>query len=122
MNPLMVFEQNANGERGQVVASLGSPGGPMIIHYTAQSLWAMLHWNQNAQQAVNMPHSGLTSANGALLLENGVFKTDTLKALQDKNHVLLEVDMPSGLGALQRQGSTWVGAADPRREGQVSGD
>ena len=122
MNPLMVFEQNANGERGQVVASLGSPGGPMIIHYTAQSLWAMLHWNQNAQQAVNMPHSGLTSANGALLLENGVFKADTLKALQDKNHVLLEVDMPSGLGALQRQGSTWVGAADPRREGQVSGD
>ena len=122
MNPLMVFEQNANGERGQVLASLGSPGGPMIIHYTAQSLWAMLHWNQNAQQAVNMPHSGLTSANGALLLENGAFKADTLKALQDKNHVLLELDMPSGLGVLQRQGTQWVGGADPRREGQVSGD
>ena len=122
MNPLMVFEQNANGERGQVLASLGSPGGPMIIHYTAQTLWAMLHWNQNAQQAVNMPHSGLTNANGALLLENGAFKADTLKALQDKNHVLLEVDMPSGLGALQRQGQAWMGAADPRREGQVSGD
>jgi gamma-glutamyltranspeptidase/glutathione hydrolase len=122
MNPLMVFEQNPNGERGQVLTSLGSPGGPMIIHYTAQSLWAMLHWNQNAQQAVNMPHSGLTSANGALLLENGGFKADTLKALQDKNHVLLELDMPSGLGVLQRQGTQWVGGADPRREGQVSGD
>ena len=69
-----------------------------------------------------MPHSGLTNANGALLLENGAFKADTLKALQDKNHVLLEVDMPSGLGALQRQGQAWMGAADPRREGQVSGD
>ena len=122
MNPLMVFEQNPNGERGQVLTSLGSPGGPMIIHYTAQSLWAMLHWNQNAQQAVNMPHSGLTSANGALLLENGGFKADTLKALQDKNHVLLELDMPSGLGVLQRQGAQWVGGADPRREGLVSGD
>jgi hypothetical protein len=32
------------------------------------------------------------------------------------------VDMPSGLGALQRQGTQWVGRADPRREGQVSGD
>jgi len=42
--------------------------------------------------------------------------------LQDKNHVLFEVDMPSGLGALQRQGQAWMGAADPRREGQVSGD
>ena len=122
MNPLMVFEQSANGERGQVMASLGSPGGPMIIHYTAQSLWAMLHWNQNAQQAVNMPHSGVTGANGPLLLEQGGFSADILKGLQDKNHVLLEVDMPSGLGALQRQGTQWVGGADPRREGQVSGD
>ena len=122
MNPLMVFEQSANGERGQVMASLGSPGGPMIIHYTAQSLWAMLHWNQNAQQAVNMPHSGVTGANGPLLLEQGGFSADILKGLQDKNHVLLEVDMPSGLGALQRQGTQWVGGADPRREGLVSGD
>ena len=122
MNPLLVFEQNPNGERGQVIGSLGSPGGPMIIHYTAQSLWAMLHWNQNAQQAVNMPHTGVTGANGALLLEQGAFKADTLKGLQDRNHVLLEVDMPSGLGALQRQGTQWVGGADPRREGQVSGD
>ena len=47
---------------------------------------------------------------------------DTLKALQDKNHVLLELDMPSGLGVLQRQGTQWVGGADPRREGLVSGD
>ena len=122
MNPLLVFEQNGNGERGQVMNSLGSPGGPMIIHYTAQSLWAMLHWNQNAQQAVNMPHSGVTSANGPVLLENGGFKAITLKGLQDKNHVLLEVDMPSGLGVLQRQGTQWVGGADPRREGQVIGD
>jgi gamma-glutamyltranspeptidase/glutathione hydrolase len=122
MNPLMVFEQNANGERGQVIGSLGSPGGPMIIHYTAQSLWAMLHWNQNAQQAINMPHSGVTAANGALLLEQGGFSANVLKGLQDKNHVLLEVDMPSGLGALQRQGAQWVGGADPRREGLVSGD
>jgi len=122
MNPLLVFEKNPNGERGQVIGSLGSPGGPMIIHYTAQSLWAMLHWNQNAQQAVNMPHSGVTGANGALLLEQGGFSANILKGLQDKNHVLLEVDMPSGLGVLQRQGTQWVGAADPRREGQVSGD
>jgi len=122
MNPLMVFEQSANGERGQVMASLGSPGGPMIIHYTAQSLWAMLHWNQNAQQAVNMPHTGVTGANGPLLLEQGGFSADILRGLQDKNHVLLEVDMPSGLGVLQRQGTQWVGGADPRREGQVSGD
>jgi gamma-glutamyltranspeptidase/glutathione hydrolase len=94
----------------------------MIIHYTAQSLWAMLHWNQNAQQAVNMPHSGVTGANGPLLLEQGGFSADILKGLQDKNHVLLEVDMPSGWGAFQPKAPLGVGGAPPRREGQVSGD
>ncbi|NDC60544.1 MAG: gamma-glutamyltransferase family protein [Betaproteobacteria bacterium] len=122
MNPVLVFEQTANGEAGPVLASMGSPGGNMIIHFTAQSLWAMLHWKQNAQQAFNMPHSGLVSPNGILLLEKNTFSTDTLSALTSKNHVLLEVDMPSGLQGIQRQGAQWLGAADPRREGHVSGD
>lgn len=122
MNPVLVFEQTGHGEAGPVVASLGSPGGSLIIHFTAQSLWAMLHWNQNAQQAFNMPHSGVVKPDGILLLEKGVFPQNTLNTLKSKNHVLLEVDMPSGLQGIQRQGSEWFGAADPRREGRVSGD
>lgn len=122
MNPVLVFEQTANGEAGPVLASLGSPGGNMIIHFTAQSLWAMLHWNQNAQQAFNMPHSGLANPNGIMLLEKNTFPQDTMTTLSNKNHVLLEVDMPSGLQGIQRQGAQWLGAADPRREGHVSGD
>lgn len=122
MSPTLVFEQNANGERGQAVATLGSPGGAMIIHYTAQSLWGMLHWDLNAQQAINMPHSGITGANSPLLLESNTFPADTMAALKAKNHLVLQLDMPSGLQAIQRQNAQWLGAADPRREGQVSGD
>ena len=122
MSPTLVFEQNANGERGQALATLGSPGGAMIIHFTAQSLWGMLHWDLNAQQAVNMPHSGITGANGPLLLEANTFPADTMAALKAKNHLVLQLDMPSGLQAIQRQNAQWLGAADPRREGQVSGD
>lgn len=122
MNPVLVFEQTDNGEAGPVLASMGSPGGNMIIHFTAQSLWAMLHWNQTAQQAFNMPHSGVANPNGILLLEKGTFPQTTINTLNSKNHVLLEVDMPSGLQGMQRQGKQWLGAADPRREGHVSGD
>lgn len=122
MSPTLVFEQNANGERGQALATLGSPGGAMIIHFTAQSLWGMLHWDLNAQQAINMPHSGITGANGPLLLESNTFPADTVGALKAKNHLVLQLDMPSGLQAIQRQNAQWLGAADPRREGQVSGD
>lgn len=122
MSPTLLFAQNDDGARGELLASLGSPGGAMIIHFTAQTLWAMLHWEQDAQQAINMPHSGVTGANAPLLLESGVFPSATLSNLQILGHSVKEMDMPSGLQALQRLEGHWFGAADPRREGVVAGD
>ena len=57
-----------------------------------------------------------------LLLESGLFPYATLSNLNVLGHSVKEVDMPSGLQALQRQGPRWWGAADPRREGVVVGD
>ncbi len=122
MSPTLVFSQREGQERGELLASLGSPGGAMIIHFTAQTLWAMLHWELNAQQAINLPHSGVTGANSALLLEAGLFPFATLSNLHVLGHTVKEMDMPSGLQALQRLGPDWFGAADPRREGVVAGD
>ncbi len=122
MSPTLVFADNDTHERGELLASLGSPGGAMIIHFTTQTLWAMLHWELDAQQAINIPHSGVTGANTPLLLESGLFPFATLSHLHVLGHAVKEVDMPSGLQALQRQGSAWWGAADPRREGVVVGD
>ncbi|NBS76584.1 MAG: gamma-glutamyltransferase, partial [Betaproteobacteria bacterium] len=122
MSPTLVFAQNPNHERGDLLASLGSPGGAMIIHFTAQTLWALLHWELDAQQAINLPHSGVTGANAPLLLESGLFPSSTLSNLQILGHTVKEMDMPSGLQALQRLGPAWFGAADPRREGVVAGD
>ena len=122
MSPTLVFAEKDSHQRGELLASLGSPGGAMIIHFTAQTLWAMLHWELDAQQAINMPHSGVTGANTPLLLESGLFPYATLSNLNVLGHSVKEVDMPSGLQALQRQGPRWWGAADPRREGVVVGD
>jgi gamma-glutamyltranspeptidase/glutathione hydrolase len=122
MSPTLVFAENPNHERGELLASLGSPGGAMIIHFTAQTLWALLHWELDAQQAINLPHSGVTGANAPLLLESGLFPSATVSNLQILGHSVKEMDMPSGLQALQRLGPNWFGAADPRREGVVAGD
>jgi gamma-glutamyltranspeptidase/glutathione hydrolase len=122
MSPTLVFAEKDSHQRGELLASLGSPGGAMIIHFTAQTLWAMLHWELDAQQAINMPHSGVTGANAPLLLESGLFPSATVSNLQILGHTVKEMDMPSGLQALQRLGPEWFGAADPRREGVVAGD
>ena len=122
MSPTLVFAENPKHERGELLASLGSPGGAMIIHFTAQTLWALLHWELDAQQAINLPHSGVTGANAPLLLESGLFPSATVSNLQILGHSVKEMDMPSGLQALQRLGPNWFGAADPRREGVVAGD
>ena len=123
MNPVMVFSDKASDTvPAPLLINMGSPGGAMIIHFTSQSLWAMLHNGKNAQQALNAPHSGLINANGALLLEKNRFNATTIEGLKAKGHEVLITDMPSGLQALQREAQAWSGAADPRREGWVSGD
>lgn len=124
MNPIMVFSHTDSSPTSpsSLMINMGSPGGAMIIHFTSQSLWAMLHNGKDAQQALNAPHSGVVNANGPLLLEKNRFAPGTIEGLKAKGHEVLSTDMPSGLQALQRDAQAWTGAADPRREGWVSGD
>lgn len=122
MNPILVYASDAGGQRGPLMASLGSPGGPMIIHYTSHTLWAMLNNGLEAQSAIKLPHSGVAATNGPLLLESGRYLAATVNGLKARGHEVQQTEMPSGLQAIQRQGNGWLGAADTRREGSVSGD
>ena len=122
MNPILVYASDASGQRGPLMANLGSPGGPMIIHYTSQTLWAMLNGGLDAQAAIKQPHSGIAATNGPLMLESGRFPAATVDGLKARGHEVQQTEMPSGLQAIQRKGEGWLGAADPRREGSVSGD
>jgi gamma-glutamyltranspeptidase / glutathione hydrolase len=120
MSPTLVFDKAT----GQVVMSGGSPGGAVIIHYTAKTLYGVLNWGLNTQQAINLPNFGLTSpALGApVLLEEKRFPAATVQALQARGHEVREQNMTSGLQAIQRTPSGFFGGADPRREGVVMGD
>ena len=121
MAPTLVFDRHS----GELLATLGSPGGSQIIEYVSKSLVAMLDWQLDPQAAISLPNFG--SRNGATELETGLFSPALKQALRDKGHALSEIEMTSGVQAIVRtrdaQGKvTLSGGADPRREGEALGD
>ena len=116
MAPILVFDKAS----GQWLLSTGSPGGAFIIHFTAKTLYGVLNWGLNAQQAINLPN--FASLNGPTLLEERRFPAATVDALTKRGHDVREINMTSGLQVIQRTSFGFFGGADPRREGIVMGD
>ncbi len=120
MAPTLVFDKTT----GALVMSGGSPGGALIIHYTAKTIYGILNWGMLPQQAINLPN--FASLNGPTVLEEKSFPAATVDALKARGHEVREVNMTSGLQAIVRGQAhgmqLWMGGADPRREGIVMGD
>jgi gamma-glutamyltranspeptidase/glutathione hydrolase len=116
MAPTLVFDKAS----GQLVMSGGSPGGALIIHFTAKTLYGTLNWGLNAQQAIDLPN--FASLNGPSILEEKRFSPATVEALRSRGAEVREQTMTSGLQAIQRTPDGFFGGADPRREGLVLGD
>ena len=116
MSPTLVFDAGS----GELLASLGSPGGAAIIHYTARALWAIFDWGLDAQRALDLPHA--VTLGGPVFMEEGRWPEATLEALRARGHEVSERELTSGLQAIQRTADGWFGGADPRREGVVMGE
>ena len=116
MSPTLVFDRAT----AQLILTTGSPGGPLIIHYTAKVLLGTLAWGLNVQQAIDLPNFG--SLNGPTLLEADRFPSETVHELEFRGHQVREMEMTSGLQAIQRTTTGLFGGADPRREGIVMGE
>ena len=120
MAPTLVFDKAS----GQLVMSGGSPGGALIIHFTAKTLYGVLNWGLLPQQAIDLPN--FASLNGPTLLEEKRFSPATVEALRARGAEVREQAMTSGLQAITRGQAhgmpLWLGGADPRREGLVMGD
>jgi gamma-glutamyltranspeptidase/glutathione hydrolase len=120
MAPTLVFDKASGG----LVMVSGSPGGALIIHYSAKVLYGVLNWGLTPQQAIDLPNFGTFNDN--ILLETGKFTPATAQALKAQGHAVIETDLTSGLQSIARNGlsqvAPWLGGADPRREGIVLGD
>ena len=118
MTPTLVFDRDT----GDFVASVGSPGGAGIIHYTAKTVIGMLDWGLTPQDAIDLPNFANYN-NPAALLESGYYPSATIEALEARGHDVDERNMTSGLQAIQRiSDGILLGGADPRREGIVKGE
>jgi gamma-glutamyltranspeptidase/glutathione hydrolase len=115
MAPTIVYDS-----RGRVYMVAGSPGGSAIINYVAKTLVGVLDWGLDPQAAIDLPNLG--SRNGPTELE----KDTPIAALEPKlkalGHETRVMEHTSGLQAIVRSRSGWIGGADPRREGTVAGD
>lgn len=120
MAPTLVFDKAT----GQLVMSGGSPGGALIIHFTAKTLYGVLNWGLLPQQAIDLPN--FASLNGPSILEEKRFPPAVVEALRARGAEVREQNMTSGLQAITRGQAhgtmVWFGGADPRREGVVMGD
>nr|WP_233267483.1 gamma-glutamyltransferase [Paraglaciecola sp. L3A3] len=114
MSPTMVFDEN-----GQLMLALGSPGGSRIISYVAQTLIAVLDWNLDIQQAINLPK--ITNRNDYTALEKGTQLENIKPNLEKLGHKVQIRELNSGLHGFQISNGHLVGGADPRREGVAVG-
>lgn len=104
------------------VMSFGVMGGPMQPQGHVQVLVRIADYTQNPQTACDGPRfrwvQGMQVA-----LEQG-FPAETLQQLNDRGHELVTVDDYSNFGSCQaiwRLDNGYLGASDPRRDGQAAG-
>ncbi|MDM4765676.1 gamma-glutamyltransferase [Pelomonas sp. SE-A7] len=116
MSPTLVFDAKS----GQLLMSLGAPGGPAIISFTAKTLLATLAWGLTPQQAIDLPNV-LSMNTGPLYLERERWPAELQQLLRERGHQVQQSELTSGLQAILRRGDKLLGGADPRREGIVSG-
>jgi gamma-glutamyltranspeptidase/glutathione hydrolase len=130
MSPTLVFDRAADGSRGDLTQVVGSPGGSVIIQFVAKSLIGVLDWGLDPQQAVssvdfgaaNTPETGIGGEHPAITATDNGDHDPLVLRLRELGHKVSVAPQSSGLSALQRDDSGWIGGADPRREGAVLGD
>jgi gamma-glutamyltranspeptidase/glutathione hydrolase len=129
MAPTLIFEKSEAG-RGPLFATLGSPGGAVIIQFVVKTVVGMVDWGMDPQQAVGMVDFGAantpkTNVGGEHpnidTADNGDHDP-LVVGLRKLGHQVDLADQSSGLSAIVRGAPGWTGGADPRREGLVMGD
>ena len=116
MSPTIVFDQD-----GHFTLGIGSPGGPAIIEYVAQSLVAILDGGLAPQEAISLPHH--LNTNGATTLEISPWASEMAPQLTAMGHTVRTAQGEgSGLHVIQKVKGGYLGGADPRRDGVVVGE
>ena len=115
MSPTIAFDP-----KGRFSIASGSPGGPAIIDFVAQSLIAMIDGGMSAQDAAALPHA--LNLNGSTILEEGTALSLLATQLTAMGHTVSQAGLESGLHIIRRVRGGYSGGADPRRDGVALAD
>jgi gamma-glutamyltranspeptidase/glutathione hydrolase len=110
MSPTIVY-----GPDGSVRIAIGAAGGTTIIAQVAKALIGVLDWNLSAQEAIALPV--MIGIGEDLRVERGTALERMAPALTAMGHKVVAVEPGFKANAIERVGTRWVGAADPRSEG-----
>lgn len=135
MAPTLVFQQNADGSRGDFLMATGSPGGATIIQFVVKTLVSAIDWKMDAQQASstvnfgasNSATTGVGGEHPAVDVSNNGLNDSLLNGLRSLGHTVSFAAQSSGVSMIIKSTSAtgaavYVGGADPRREGLALGD
>jgi gamma-glutamyltranspeptidase/glutathione hydrolase len=103
----------------------GSAGGGEIVDYVAQAILELIRGTPPLQALdaghVSTARSPYSDSAGLVELEEGRAVASLMDRLVSLGHKVKVVPLESGLGFLKWQNGGWVGAADPRRDGNWVG-
>ncbi len=115
MTPTLVFSPD-----GRLYAVLGSSGGGAIVDYVAAALVRLIDWRMRPEVLLARTH--VSSRNDMLAVEATPAGERLAQGLALFGHEAVLRDFTSGTALIVRAGEGgWVGAADPRREGEAAG-
>ncbi len=116
MSPTIVF-----GADGKFKIATGSPGGPAIIDYVAQSVIDLIDGNETPKQATAEPH--VLNLNSPTIVEKGTAAEALIPQLTAMGHHIISPQVElSGVNIIERVTGGYDAAADPRRDGNAMGD
>jgi len=119
MTPTIV-EAPESGPRPFLI--LGSPGGATIITAVLQVLVNVIDHDMPLQEAVDAPRFHHQWLPDKIHHEIRTFSTDVARALEARGHQFQERERLGNVSAIGLdQNGSWLGAADPRREGHAAG-
>jgi gamma-glutamyltranspeptidase/glutathione hydrolase len=116
MSPTIVFSAD-----GKFKIATGSPGGPAIIDYVAQSVIDLIDGNETPKQAAAEPR--ILNLNSPTIVEKGTAAEALIPQLTAMGHHVLSPAVElSGVNIIERVTGGYDAAADPRRDGSARGD
>ncbi|WP_394836810.1 gamma-glutamyltransferase [Pendulispora rubella] len=115
MTPTLVV-----GADGQIKLVTGAAGGPTIITAVFNEISAVVDFGLDPGMAVSGPRVHMQHLPDVVLYEKGGLLPGTMKRLEAMGYSMKERQHIADAPGLGRTGASWVGVAEPRREGGLA--